>query len=401
MKRIISLAIGILITGITSSCAFNATGPIAGKMDTTFLNYEMETPPIDLAAKGQCPGTKPLQVVNAETRIGEYCINDTMGCRMHIIPKDFGKYVVEYMEEKFVESGLKVDPAATDTILVSIEEVKAIEHGFTFGSRSAIKVEIPAIDHAKTYKGKSGSGLAYHAVAYAVHMSVVELLNDPVFQKYVTCNENLVTRTEASSKNLKIEPQTAKTVASSTAIKRISTTPGPETIDKGKSIKIALFPMNIFSSEFNIGKWEKTQNDMIRLISEYASGDPEVDFVLSYKQLSYHNENPDILSDISNITYKSFWSRKSVFSQLEPDLQKVQMLASKTDANWAVFIRANIAHSKPTIVDTYLYNFETKELTTKTQETERYSIAEVAIKMIKEVLRRDDNMIHPNPTPHN
>ena len=123
---------------------------------------------------------------------------------------------------------------------------------------------------------------------------------------------------------------------------------------------------------------------MIHAISEYASDDPRVAVVLSYKHPPGYNLNAKLLSDISSIGYENYWSRKSAFSSLEPDWEKVQMVGSETNADWAVFIRTNIAHSKPTIVDTYFYKFATEEVTVKTAKSSKDAIAAAATRMIKE-----------------
>jgi len=197
---------------------------------------------------------------------------------------------------------------------------------------------------------------------------------------------------KTKSKN---NPMAITAAVSPKVIKPKAITPDNKTICEDNSIKIALFPMNIFSSELNIGKGKTTQNKLIRAISEYSSYDPKVDFALCYKHLPGYNDKANILRNISNIENADFWSRKSFFSQPEPDWKRVHTVGLNTDADWAIFIRANIAHSNPTVVDAYLYNFETKELIIKTQETERYSIAEVAIEMIKEVLAGHDSSASP------
>ena len=55
------------------------------------------------------------------------------------------------LDDKLFESNIKTTDESDDKILVSLEEVKAIEHGFTFGSLSKIKIEIPAIE--RLYRG--------------------------------------------------------------------------------------------------------------------------------------------------------------------------------------------------------------------------------------------------------
>ncbi len=249
------------------------------------------------------------------------------------------------------------------------------------------------IEYTQTYRGASGSGLGDYAVAYAIHLSVVALINDPVFQKYVTCNDNLVARTKEASKKLKKKSQAATAAASATLIKRGPVTPETETMDEGNHIKIALFPMNIFSSEYAIGKGAQTQNKIIQAVSVYTSDDSKVNFVLCYKHLDGYNDKAKLLSDISSIEYSKFWSRKSVFSPLEPDWGKVRKVGLNTNANVAVFIRVNFAHSSPTVVNVYLYEFETKKIIIKTAKTGKKAVAETVIEILEEYLGEGENRL--------
>ncbi len=189
MIKISSLGIVciVMISFLNGCAGINATRNISNLLIPEDLNYKMETPIIDLSIDGKCPGTRSINVINSETRIEKYCINDTMGCRWYIIPKDFTDYVVKYTEDKLIESNVTVDEGAGDKILVSLEEVKAIEGMWSFGSSSKIKIQIPEITYTQIYNGDSGSGLGFHAVAYAIHVSIDEFINDSVFQDYIKC----------------------------------------------------------------------------------------------------------------------------------------------------------------------------------------------------------------------
>ena len=169
-------------------CAINVTHRVRDKLDLKNLNSKLETQTIDLSADGKCPGTRPLKVVNAEKRTDKLCVNDAMNCKWYVIPKDMTDAVVKHLENRLIESNLKVGEDYDNKILVSLEEIKAIEGVWSFGSSSKIKIQIPDIDYARTYTGESGSGLGFHAVAYAIHLSIDNFITDPVFQDYVKCH---------------------------------------------------------------------------------------------------------------------------------------------------------------------------------------------------------------------
>ncbi len=186
MRRIacfclVCIALPIFLT----SCATNAKRLVSRRLDPTDLAGRLGTRAMDLSIGAECPGTKSLRVVNGETRTDRYCIDQAMGCRWYIIPKDFTNEIVAYIEKRLTES--KIKAGSDNTIIVSLVELKSQEGVWSFGSSCKIKIQIPEINYAQTYAGESGSGLGDLAAAYAIHLAVDNFLKDPVFQNYVKC----------------------------------------------------------------------------------------------------------------------------------------------------------------------------------------------------------------------
>ena len=179
--------VSIILSCFLFGCAINVTHRVRDKLDLKNLNSKLETQTIDLSADGKCSGTRPLKVVNAETRTDKLRVNDAMNCKWYVIPKDMTDAVVKHLEKRLIESNLKVGEDYDNKILVSLEEIKAIEGVWSFGSSAKLKIQIPDIPYTQTYAGESGSGLGFHAVAYAIHLSIDNFLKDPVFQDYVKC----------------------------------------------------------------------------------------------------------------------------------------------------------------------------------------------------------------------
>jgi hypothetical protein len=69
--------------------------------------------------------------------------------------------------------------------MVSLGEAKFIHRGFSQSGYFELKINIPALNYKKTYKGSDASMEFYLALAYAVHHSVMEFLKDPVVVKYI------------------------------------------------------------------------------------------------------------------------------------------------------------------------------------------------------------------------
>lgn len=189
-RKIFFVACCVLSPVIMGACgSINLGRHMDRVMNAKYLNNSFETKPIDLAAAGQCPGTRVLKVVNTETKKGETIIYDAMGQKFFIIPYEFNQYVVKYMEEKLRESKLTVDETTGKEIDVSIEKIKVelSAGGFAFWAWAELKISLAEINYTQIYFGNEGSGAANNAVAYAVHFAVQHFLEDPVVQKYFQC----------------------------------------------------------------------------------------------------------------------------------------------------------------------------------------------------------------------
>ena len=77
---------------------------------------------------------------------------------------------------------------AGQLVRISLDNIKVDANIFYHHSATVIlTIEIPEINYIRSYKGEEGSAMSYNAISYATHLSLVNLFNDPVFQKYVKC----------------------------------------------------------------------------------------------------------------------------------------------------------------------------------------------------------------------
>jgi len=164
----------------------NAGEPIQQLLNVNYMKYQLETERIDLSAGGNCPGTVPVKVVNAEKDARQHVFFENAGHDHYLLPIEFMGLVKRYMEKVFAESKLTVDAQKGRSILVSFEDAQ-VEGWVVPEGTVKIKIEIPDINYVHTYTGIEGSGSAYHTVAYGVHLVVDQLIKDPVFQKFVQC----------------------------------------------------------------------------------------------------------------------------------------------------------------------------------------------------------------------
>lgn len=197
---IIWIVLGILLIG----CARNlneyhgrAFKGVDNVLNSENLNAYLKTQKIDLSVNGKCPGTLPLNVINAETRNERHEVLSEFGYRHYIIPNEFTDSIVRYIEEMLLESKLAIDEELGRKIYVSINEVK-LEFGktyyygiglyHTFEAHANLKIDIQEINYSQIYSGKEGGATPGNAAAYAIHYAVIDFLHDPVFQKHIKCH---------------------------------------------------------------------------------------------------------------------------------------------------------------------------------------------------------------------
>lgn len=176
----------MVVCAVFTGCAPNISQMIHNRLDPPTLSTKLGTQTIDLSVDSKCQETKSLRVVNGESRTDEYCINKFIGCRWHIIPKDFTNEIVTYVEKRLSASNIKVGSGSD--IIVSLDELKSQEGAWTFGSICKIKVQISDINYTQTYLAESGGPLGDYAAAYAIHLAVDNFFKDPVFQNYLKCH---------------------------------------------------------------------------------------------------------------------------------------------------------------------------------------------------------------------
>jgi hypothetical protein len=160
---------------------------VSGVLDVLYMHEKMGTKRIDLSQNAKCPGTKVLNAINVETRVDKQVLLEAQG-EFYIIPRTLADSVATYINKKFVESGLAVDKEKGRIINVSIAEGKLEATHICRGSIE-LKIEIPEINYSSVYEGIESSPDCSNALSYAIHLAVMDFLQDPVFQKYIKCND--------------------------------------------------------------------------------------------------------------------------------------------------------------------------------------------------------------------
>ena len=183
-RKYLSL-IAILI--ISSGCSFNINKNIDSKLKPNQLNSYLRTKKFNLAEGGLCSNiTLSVCPVNNELRHDKYVVGWDGPFIHYLEPKEFIAKAVEYLKIKLVESNLKIDKNSEEKIFVSLEEAIS-DIIWATETTIKLKIELPKINYSRIYVGTEEGTNQLDATSYALHLSIHEFLNDPVFQNYVKC----------------------------------------------------------------------------------------------------------------------------------------------------------------------------------------------------------------------
>lgn len=187
-----TIASGILILGMTfflGGCgAFwhDAQLPVQNLMDPAFLNEKLGIEKSDLSSEGQCPGTRRLKVINAETDTDQYIFMRVVGHKHYLIPQTFTELIKTHLEAKLTESGLTLDSDAGSGIEVSFEDAQ-VEGSMVPEATITLRFAIPAVGYDQTFTAVEGSASGYHALAYVIHLAIDQFVNTDEFKAFIAC----------------------------------------------------------------------------------------------------------------------------------------------------------------------------------------------------------------------
>lgn len=179
----------ICLLALTWSCGamwHDARLPVKDLLDLEFMNDKLGTTALDLSREGQCPGTRPLKLMNVTQDTEQYIVLRSVGHKHYVIPQAFTEVIKGHVEAKLIESQLKIDATAGGVIHLSFEEAQ-VEGSMVPEATVRLRFEIPKLNYSQVYTGIEGSASGYHALAYGIHLAIDKFIKDPVFQKYVTC----------------------------------------------------------------------------------------------------------------------------------------------------------------------------------------------------------------------
>lgn len=160
--------------------------PVQDLLNLDFMNEKLGTEKIDLSGAGQCPESRPLKVINAETDTEKYIFMRVVGHKHYLIPKSFTDLIKAHLEAKLVESGLSLDETEGSVIRVSFEAAQ-VEGSMVPEATTTLRFEIPEIGYDQTFTAVEGSASGFHALAYVNHMVIDQFVKDPTFTAFATC----------------------------------------------------------------------------------------------------------------------------------------------------------------------------------------------------------------------
>ncbi len=204
MKKILGLVVAgvgfsFAILSLTS-CAHNETKYVVQNLDPVRLYESYETKSMDLKALSKCISAPTINIISVETREEDYLFYKERAHKFFITPKEFMDSwggVADYIRDAFEKSNVKVNKNSPKVIQVSTKEVKGIPSrvrgwvpSFVFidGANLQLEVSVPERKYVKIFSVEENSSHGLHsALANAVHVATMKILEDSVIQDYILC----------------------------------------------------------------------------------------------------------------------------------------------------------------------------------------------------------------------
>ena len=148
---------------------------------------------IDLKSQSKCTSSPSVKVVNTETRNESLLVAHFRAYKHYINPKELTDHIVDYMSDAFGKCQIKVDASSPKVIEVSLDkaEMKLIGPFNARGAGIQLKINIPETQYQKIYSAEEWTPRSAMAtMAFAIHLTIRKVIEDPIVQNYILCNTN-------------------------------------------------------------------------------------------------------------------------------------------------------------------------------------------------------------------
>jgi len=185
IKRLPCFCLLIALALCLSSCGlhFHDDPQVAEALTPKNMDYAFDYEPSSIKPY-KCQAPCQIALVNVEKRTEKYVIWDTVYV-VSYTPQKFTETVIRYMGDEFVRRGIKLNSDCQKRIMVSLGEARVDFRPYSQKSHFELKIDIPDLNYQKTYKGSDATNDVFVALAYAVHHTVMEFMQDPVVVKYI------------------------------------------------------------------------------------------------------------------------------------------------------------------------------------------------------------------------
>jgi hypothetical protein len=144
---------------------------------------------MNMAVRSKCLIPLSVNVVNEEKRDENYIMWDRGVTKWYINPKELTNHIVDYMKDAFEKCNVKVDNNSTKVIKIAMKKADFTQGAWTQGAAIQLKIDIPEKQYTEIYEANDNSPKSsMRAMAYAIHVDIWKIINDPVIQDYILCN---------------------------------------------------------------------------------------------------------------------------------------------------------------------------------------------------------------------
>ena len=151
------------------------------------------------------------------------------------------------------------------------------------------------------------------------------------------------------------------------------------------SYQLAIFPLKYFTSDYASEHVAGFERETLKGIADLAAHDERLTLKFSYESIEGSITEISVLSDILTSRKLDVWEKKSIFSKMEPNWEKIRKIDREIGANPIVTGIVDVGVGNLTF---YVYDTEKDRLyTKKTEEAYWQVVPQVAKEMVKGLTR--------------
>jgi hypothetical protein len=173
-------------------CGLDITDRAGNYVNTAFLEQNFPVKIVDYRRMSRCSHPPSVTVIRTPASNQPRKITTGFPMVVSLVPNKILEFAADYLAVIFKRCGVLIGEKSDKIITISLDHIELPQNFLSYaaGADLGIRVEVPAINLNKTFEARQYSYVYYgRSIAYAIHVVVWKIVNDPTIQDYILCRK--------------------------------------------------------------------------------------------------------------------------------------------------------------------------------------------------------------------